>query len=106
MNNEQEIEFNAAIAVLRKLRADYVDESLWLAVFDAAVTRELTKVAHGEYPFEKLQPGQSFTVPVTEADIAALNKRAKKDSVGGKRYAVFTHDALGVVEFACLRSRP
>lgn len=50
------------------------------------------------YPFAALQQGQSFSVPIAEANVKSLRTRCSQLSVNGKRYALRVWENHGVVE--------
>lgn len=52
------------------------------------------------YPFNKLQKGQSFTVPKADAKIKSIRLIAKRKSVDGKQFAVIEHESPAVIEVA------
>lgn len=52
------------------------------------------------YPFDRLNVGQSFAVPMDGANIKSLRTRASQKSVLGKRFVVVTHEDMGVYEVA------
>jgi hypothetical protein len=52
------------------------------------------------YPFDKLEVGQSFTLPAAECNIASLQVVTSRKSKKGKRFKMIQHDALGIVEVA------
>lgn len=54
----------------------------------------------GSYPFEKLQEGQSFIVPLDQANVRSLRTRCSQLNANGKRYVVVVHP--NVVEVARL----
>jgi len=59
----------------------------------------------GSYPFAKLNEGQSFAVPIGEANVHSLRTRCSQLSVEGKRFVVYVHEGVGLVEIARLADR-
>lgn len=52
------------------------------------------------YPFDKLEIGQSFTLPKAEAKIKSIKLIASRKSKDGKRFTVIEHESPAVVEVA------
>jgi hypothetical protein len=52
------------------------------------------------YPFDKLEVGQSFTVPAADCNVASLQAIASRKSKKGVKFKVIRHDDLAVVEVA------
>lgn len=52
------------------------------------------------YPFDKLEAGQSFTLPVADCNLVSLQVIASRKSRNGKRFKVIRHDELNLVEVA------
>lgn len=68
----------------------------------AEVAKKAPNVGTGakKYPFDKLNVGQSFSVPIDGANIKSLRTRASQKSVLGKRFVVVLHEGMGVIEVA------
>lgn len=52
------------------------------------------------YPFDKLEVGQSFTVPIADCNIASLQVITSRKSKKDKRFKMIRHDAMGLIEVA------
>ena len=52
------------------------------------------------YPFDKLEVGQSFRLPLDECNTASLQVITSRKSKGGKRFKMFRHEADNLVEVA------
>ena len=52
------------------------------------------------YPFDKLEIGQSFTLPKAEANLKSIRLIASRKSKDGKRFEVLEHETPPVVEVA------
>lgn len=66
---------------------------------------ELAKIGpkrETKYPFSKLEPGQSFTVPIAEANTSSLRVLCDRKSKDGKVFKMIVHDTPAVVEVARL----
>lgn len=53
-----------------------------------------------KYPFDELQPGQSFTMQLDDANVQSLRSLASRKSKKGLSFKVIVHEAMGVVEVA------
>lgn len=54
------------------------------------------------YPFDKLEVGKSFRLPIADAKVKSLQMIALRKSIDGKRFEVVTHKSIGFVEVARL----
>ena len=61
--------------------------------------KEATK-GNPRYPFDKLEVGQSFTIPVAECNLASLQVIASRKSKKVKKFKILRHEDLGVIEVA------
>lgn len=57
-------------------------------------------VGRQHYPFDKLEPGQSFAVPMAEANVKSLRVRCGQLSKDGKQFTLVVHKETNVVEVA------
>jgi len=53
-----------------------------------------------KYPFDDLKVGQSFRMPLADANIASLRAIASRKSRNGASFKVILHESTGVVEVA------
>lgn len=53
-----------------------------------------------KYPFDELKVGQSFRLPLADANVASLRAVASRKSRKGASFKVIVHDASGLVEVA------
>ena len=58
------------------------------------------KASRSKYPFDELEIGSSFVIPVTESNYYTLYTRASTLSKNGKRFVFVHHEALGLYEVA------
>ena len=54
----------------------------------------------GKYPFDDLPIGQSFLVPLAEANIRSLRQLVRRNNKDGKRFVLVVHKNHNVVEIA------
>lgn len=66
------------------------------------VSKTHSQLPQSVYPFDKLEAGQSFTVPKSEAKLGSLRAIASRKSKGGKRFVVIQHEEPALVEVARL----
>lgn len=62
--------------------------------------KEKTLLNNVSYPFNDLEPNQSFTLPKDEANLKSLQVIASRKSKSGKQFVVVVHDDLSLVEVA------
>lgn len=55
-----------------------------------------------KYPFDGLDVGKCFTIPVADARLSSLRSIASRKSVEGKKFKVVVHESMGLVEVARL----
>jgi len=60
------------------------------------------KNSDSKYPFGELEVGQSFTVPIAEANVNSLRVMCSRKSKGGKSFTLVVHQDPPVVEVARL----
>lgn len=60
----------------------------------------ISKRKRTTYPFDKLEKGQSFTLPKEGANIKSLRTLASRKSVEGKSFTVIEHESPAVIEVA------
>lgn len=53
-----------------------------------------------KYPFDDLNAGQSFRMPLEGANVASLRAIASRKSRGGKGFKVIVHETEALVEVA------
>ena len=53
-----------------------------------------------KYPFDDLNAGQSFRLPLADANVASLRALASRKSRNGKTFKVIVHEIEGLVEVA------